>query len=47
MNNAVFEKNKENVRNNRGISLATTKAKGSHLVSEPNYHTQKCFLKIY
>ena len=47
MNNAVFEKTKENVRNNRDISLATTKARGSLLVLEPNYHAQKCFLKIY
>ena len=33
----------ENVRKHRDIKLVTTKARSSYSVSEPNYHTIKCF----
>ena len=39
MNNSVFEKTMENIRNHRDIKLVTTDKKRSKLVSEPNYHT--------
>ena len=45
MNNAVFGKTMENVRNHRDIKLVTTEEKRSKLVSEPNYHTTKHFSK--
>ena len=40
MNNSVFEKTMENVRN-RDIKLITTDKRRKRLVSEPNYHSQK------
>ena len=43
MNNSVFGKTMENVRNHRNIELVTTDKRRSRLVSEPNYHTTKCF----
>ena len=43
MNNAVFGKTMENVRNHRDIKLVTTDEKRNQLVSEPNYHTTKYF----
>ena len=43
MNNSVFRKTMENVRNHRDIKLVTTEEKRSKLVSEPNYHTTKYF----
>ena len=43
MNNSVFEKTMENVRKHRDIKLVTTDEKRNKLVSEPNYHTKKCF----
>ena len=43
MKNAVFEKNMENVRKHRDIKLVTTDKVRNYLVSEPNYHTKKCF----
>ena len=43
MNNAVFRKTVENVRNHRDIKLVTTNKRGNQLVSEPNYHTTKYF----
>ena len=43
MNNAVFGKTMENVRKHRDIKLATTDRRRNQLVSEPNYHTIKCF----
>ena len=33
----------ENVRKRRNIKLITTTKRRSYLVSEPNYHTTKCF----
>ena len=43
MNNSVFGKAMENVRKHRDIKLVTTDEKRNKLVSEPNYHTTKCF----
>ena len=43
MNNSVFEKTMENVRNYRDIKLVTTDKRRKQLVSEPNYHTHKNF----
>ena len=43
MNNAVFRKAMENVKNHRDIKLITTEARRNYLVSEPNYHTTKDF----
>ena len=39
MNNSVFGKTMENIRQYRDIKLVTTDRKRSKLVSEPNYHT--------
>ena len=41
MNNSVFEKTTENVRNHRDIKLVTIDERRKKLVSEPNYHTTK------
>ena len=38
MNNSVFGKTMENVRNHRDIKLVTTDERRRNLVSEPNYH---------
>ena len=43
INNPVFEKKMENVRNHRDIKLVTTNERRNKLVSEPNYHTTKHF----
>ena len=43
MNNSVFGKTIENVRNHRDIELVTTNERWNKLVSEPNYHTSKKF----
>ena len=45
MNNAVFGKAMENVRNHRDIKLVTSDKRRSILVSELNYHSSKCILK--
>ena len=45
MNNSVFGKTMENVRKHRDIKLVTTEKRRIKLVSEPNYHTTKPFLK--
>ena len=37
MNNAVFGKSLENVRNHRDIKLVTTENRRNYLVSEPTY----------
>ena len=41
MNNSVFGKTMENVRNHRDIKLATLDKRRKRLVSEPNYHSHK------
>ena len=43
MNNSVFNKTMENVRNHRDIKLVTTNAQRKKHVSEPNYHTSRQF----
>ena len=45
MNNAVFGKTMENVRNHRDIKLVIPDKRRSILVSEPNYHSSKCISK--
>ena len=47
MNNSVFGKTMENVRKHRDIKLVTIDRRRNQLVSEPNYHTQNTFQKIY
>ena len=41
MNNSVFGKTMENVRNHRDIKLVTSDERRSILASEPNYHSSK------
>ena len=41
MNNSVFGKVMENVRNHRDIKLVTSDKRRSILASEPNYHSSK------
>ena len=41
MNNSVFGKTMENVRNHRDIKIVTTNRQRNKLVSEPNCHTTK------
>ena len=43
MNNSVFGKTMENVRNDRDIKLVTSKKRRNQLVSELNYHSFKRF----
>ena len=45
MNNSVFGKTMENVRNHRDIKLVTTNVQRRKYVSEPDYMTSKCFSK--
>ena len=47
MNNAVFGKTMENVRKHRDIKLVAIDRRRNQLVSEPNYHKQNTFQKIY
>ena len=46
MNNSVFGKTMENVRNHRDIKLVRDDEKRRKLVSEPNYHTTTHFSEI-
>ena len=43
MNNAVFGKIIENVRNHKDIKLVTTDRTKHYLVSKPNYHAKTFF----
>ena len=43
MNNSVFGKTMENVRNHRDIKLVTSDKRRKRLVSEPYYHSHKNF----
>ena len=43
MNNSVFGKTMENVRNYRDIKLVRTNKRRNQLVSELNYHSTKYF----
>ena len=43
MNNSVFEKTSENVRNHRDIKLVASEKRRKGLVSEPNYDSHKKF----
>ena len=45
MNNSVFGKTMENVRNHRYIKIVTTDKRRSILASEPNYHSTKYISK--
>ena len=41
INNSVFGKTMENVRNHRDIKLVTSEKRRSIYASEPNYHSTK------
>ena len=43
LNNAVFGKTMEFVRNHRDIKLVKTERRINYLVSKPNYHNTKVF----
>ena len=43
MNNSVFGKTMENLRNHRDIILVTSDKRRKRLLSEPNYHSHKNF----
>ena len=45
MNNSVFGKTMENVRNHRDIKIVTTDKRRSILASEPNYHSNEYISK--
>ena len=47
MNNAVFGKTIENIRNHKDIELLTNEARRNYLVSGASYHTIKCFLENF
>ena len=46
INNSVFGKTMENVRNHTDIKLITSDERRKRLVSEPNYHSNKNFQNI-
>ena len=43
MNNSIFGKTMENVRNHSDSKLVTSDKRRKRLVSEPNYHSHKKF----
>ena len=43
MNDSVYGKTMENIRNHRDIKLVTSNSRRKRLTSEPNYHTCKHF----
>ena len=43
MNDSVFGKTMENVKNHKNIKLVTSDKRKKKLVSEPNYHSHKTF----
>ena len=45
INNSVFEKTMENIRNHRDIKLVTLDKRRKRLVSEPIYHSHQKFLE--
>ena len=45
MNNSVFGKAMENVRNHRDYKIVTTNKQRNKFASEPNYHSTKCISK--
>ena len=47
MNNAVFGKAMENVRNHKDIKILTTSKRRTILASEPNYHSTKYISKDF
>ena len=47
MNNSVFGKTMENVRNHRDIKLVTSDKRRGILASEPNYHSSQCIIKRF
>ena len=47
MNNTIFGKIMENVRQHKNIKLVTTNKRINYLVSETNYHTKKYFFRKF
>ena len=47
MNNSVFGKTMENVKNHRDIKLVTSNKIRKWLVSEPNYHSHKRLFRTF
>ena len=45
LNNSVFGRTMENVRNHGDIKILTTDRQRKKFASEPNYHTIKCISK--
>ena len=43
MNDSIFGKTMENVKNHKNIKLVTSDKRKKKLVSEPNYHSHKTF----
>ena len=41
MNNPIFGKTMENVRQYKNINIVTTNRRKTYLVPEPNFHTRK------
>ena len=47
MNNTIFGKIMENVRQHKNIKLVTINKRINYLVSETNYHTKKYFFRKF